>query len=301
MLKKEKIASAKAAKKEHDFLNAIWNQLPDSYFSRYQLEQLSNQAKTVSSSQRKTSVFVRSRKNLVEIFVFTPNLPGLFLKTVTSFEKLSIETIDSDIHTTNDGEFALNTFICRHKILGGNLIQRDIQNIEQKIVAEISSKDLKTYSKSKTTSAKVFEHPTRVSISTTNKRDASLITLETLDQPNLLSKIANIFLDHGVSIVSARITTLGEKVEDNFTVVDEKTKSYISKNKANKLQKAYKSLKSSIKLKTTYNKYMKEFPIIGLGIATKGTSGKTLDTFFHALVLKMVRINIVNTIKNGIL
>ena len=180
---------------------------------------------------------MRSRKNLIEIFVFTPNVPGLFLKTVTSFEKLSIETIDSDIHTTNDGEFALNTFICRHKILGGNLIQRDIQNIEQKIVAAISSKDLKTYSKSKTTSAKVFEHPTRVSISTTNKRDASLITLETLDQPNLLSKVANIFLDHGVSIVSARITTLGEKVEDNFTVVDEKTKSYISKNKTNKLQK----------------------------------------------------------------
>ena len=237
IVKERKIASAKAAKKEHDFLKAIWNQLPDSYFSRYQLEQLSNQAKTVSSSQRKTSVFVRSRKNLIEIFVFTPNLPGLFLKTVTSFEKLSIETIDSDIHTTNDGEFALNTFICRHKILGGNLIQRDIQNIEQKIVAAISSKDLKTYSKSKTTSAKVFEHPTRVSISTTNKRDASLITLETLDQPNLLSKVAYIFLDHGVSIVSARISTLGEKVEDNFTVVDEKTKSYISKNKANKLQK----------------------------------------------------------------
>ena len=40
-----------------------------------------------------------------------------------------------------------------------------------------------------------------------------------------------------MSIVSARITTLGEKVEDNFTVVDEKTKSYISKNKTNKLQK----------------------------------------------------------------
>ena len=28
-----------------------------------------------------------------------------------------------------------------------------------------------------------------------------------------------------------------QKVEDNFTVVDEKTKSYISKNKTNKLQK----------------------------------------------------------------
>ena len=232
-----KFASANAIKKGHEFLNQVWDQLPDAYFSKYQLKQLSNQARAVATSNGETSVFVQSRKNLIEIFIFTPNQAGLFLKTVNGFEQLSLETIDSDIHTTNDGEFALNTFICRHKILGGNLIQRDIQNIEQKIVAAISSKDLKTYSKSKTTSTKVFEHPTRVSISTTNKRDASLITLDTLEQPNLLSKVANIFLDHGVSIVSARITTLGEKVEDNFTVVDEKTKSYISKNKTNKLQK----------------------------------------------------------------
>ena len=53
IVKERKIASAKAAKKEHDFLNAIWNQLPDNYFSKYQLAQLSNQAKTVSSSQEK--------------------------------------------------------------------------------------------------------------------------------------------------------------------------------------------------------------------------------------------------------
>jgi UTP:GlnB (protein PII) uridylyltransferase len=49
-------------------------------------------------------------------------------------------------------------------------------------------------------------------------------------------------LDHGVSIESARITTLGEKVEDNFTVMDERTKSYISQNKTNQLQKKLKSL-----------------------------------------------------------
>ena len=79
-------------------------------------------------------------------------------------------------------------------------------------------------------------------ISHTNKKDVSLVTLETLDQPNLLSKVANIFLDHGISIDSARITTLGEKVEDNFTVVDEKTKSCITQNKANKLQKKLKNL-----------------------------------------------------------
>ncbi len=88
----------------------------------------------------------------------------------------------------------------------------------------------------------MFERPTRVHISPTNNRDASLVMLETLDQPHLLSKVANIFLDHGISIDSARITTLGEKVEDNFRVIDEKTKSSISQNKTNQLQKKLKNL-----------------------------------------------------------
>ncbi len=237
-----KVASANAVKQGHNLLNEVWSQLPDAYFSKYQLAQLSNQAKTVASSKRKTSVYVNSRKNLIEIFIFSPNQPGLFLKTVRNFEQLSLETIDSDIHTTNDGKYAMNTFICRHKILGGNLIQRDIQNIEQKIINAISSEDLKAAVQLKVVHKKVFEYPTRVHVAPSVKRDASLITIETLDQPNLLSKIANILLDNGISIDSARITTLGEKVEDNFTVVDEKTKSSISKNKSNLIQKKLKAL-----------------------------------------------------------
>jgi [protein-PII] uridylyltransferase len=106
----------------------------------------------------------------------------------------------------------------------------------------ISSENFKGITKLKTKYKKVFEYPTRVYVSPTIKKNASLVTLETLDQPYLLSKIANIFLDHEISIDSARITTLGEKVEDNFTVIDEKTKSCISQNKTNQLQKKLKSL-----------------------------------------------------------
>ena len=52
----------------------------------------------------------------------------------------------------------MNTFICKHKILGANLIQRDIQNIEQKIINEISSENFEATVKSKSAHKKVFEH-----------------------------------------------------------------------------------------------------------------------------------------------
>ena len=220
----------------------IWNQLPDSYFSKYRLEQLKNQAKAVTSSNARTVITVIKRKNLVEIFIFTPNQAGLFFKTAKIFERLSLETIDSDIHTTNDGKFAMNTFICQHKVLGNNLNQRDKSKIEQTIIAEISLPITKDIVKIKDKVIKVFKYLTRVEISLLPNQDANLVTLETLDQPALLSKVASIFLEHGISIISARITTLGEKVEDNFNVMDERTKSIMSQNKKNLITKKLRNL-----------------------------------------------------------
>ena len=230
------------SEKENLLLEKVWGQLSDTYFSKYQVKQLADQAKTIADSEGKTSIFIKTRKNLIEIFIFTPNQPGLFFKTVQSFEQLSIETIDSDIHTTDDGLYALNTFICKHKILGGNLIQRDIQNIKKKIVSVITSQSNKSFTKVRSKNKKIFQYRTKVNITNNNEKNRTNITLETLDKPNLLSKVAKIFLDQGVSIDSARITTLGEKVEDNFTVIDEKTKLALSKNKAQLLQNKFKSL-----------------------------------------------------------
>ncbi|MBA4692185.1 MAG: [protein-PII] uridylyltransferase [SAR86 cluster bacterium] len=230
------------SEKENLLLEKVWGQLSDTYFSKYQVKQLTDQAKTIADSEGKTSIFIKTRKNLIEIFIFTPNQPGLFFKTVQSFEQLSIETIDSDIHTTDDGLYALNTFICKHKILGGNLIQRDIQNIKKKIASVITSQSNKSFTKVRSKNKKIFQYRTKVNITNNNEKNRTNITLETLDKPNLLSKVAKIFLDQGVSIDSARITTLGEKVEDNFTVIDEKTKLALSKNKAQLLQNKFKSL-----------------------------------------------------------
>ena len=243
IIKERKLRSIQSIPDDKNkFLIKVWDQLSNTYFSKYQIQQLSDQAKTIASSEGKTSILIKSRKNLIEIFIFTSNQPGLFFKTVQSFEHLSIETIDSDIHTTNNGLYALNTFICKHKILGGNLIQRDIQNIQKKIMSAIDSETPKLVTKTKPKTKKVFEYQTKVHITNSSIKNISFITLETLDKPNLLSEVAKIFYDHGISIDSARITTLGEKVEDNFTVTDEKTKSAISKNKAQQIQKKLISL-----------------------------------------------------------
>ena len=220
----------------------VWAQLPNTYFSKYQIEQLHNQAVVVSNANFKTSVNVIKRKNLLEIFIFTPNQEGLFFKTAKALESVSLETIDANIHTTNDGAFAMNTFICRHKVLGSNLTKRDESAIQQKIIARLiadkENEDKKVVSKIK----KVFEHTTRVEISKLSNPSSNLVTLETLDQPALLSQVAYIFYKNGINVISSRITTLGEKVEDNFLVVDARKNSEMSANKEKIISKKLKNL-----------------------------------------------------------
>ena len=136
----------------------------------------------------------------------------------------------------------MNTFICRHKVLGSDLTKRDKFGIQQKIIARLTSdtevKEKKSISKIK----KVFEHTTRVEISKLLNPPSNLVTLETLDQPALLSQVAYIFYENGINVISSRITTLGEKVEDNFLVMDARKNSAMSVNKEKIISKKLKNL-----------------------------------------------------------
>ena len=221
---------------------AIWAQLPNTYFSKYQIEQLHNQALVVANANFQTTASVIKRKNLLEIFIFTPNQEGLFFKTAKALESLSLETIDANIHTTNDGVFALNTFICKHKVLGSNLTKRDELGIQQKIISKLTSETKPKEKQSTSRLKKVFEHTTMVEITELLNPSSNLVTLESLDQPARLSKVAYIFYENGINVISSRITTLGEKVEDNFLVVDAKQNMQISKNKEEKVIKKLKNL-----------------------------------------------------------
>ena len=72
---------------------------------------------------------------------------------------------------------------------------------------------------------------------TAKKRN--LLTIETSDSPGLLIKIAKVLHENGTSIYSARINTLGDRVEDTFEIED-MTLSSVSKNKIEKISVSLK-------------------------------------------------------------
>ncbi len=48
----------------------------------------------------------------------------------------------------------------------------------------------------------------------------TVVEVTSADRPGLLAVIASVFVELGINLVSARITTLGERIEDVFYVTD---------------------------------------------------------------------------------
>jgi [protein-PII] uridylyltransferase len=162
---------------------------------------------------------------------------GLFLKLVEVFDSLGVEIIDADIATTKDKEIALNTFIASYKYKSMKLTQNDIKDLSSKIHAIFDgSKNLKRMNY-KDNSNSHFKNPTKITESIDEQNKRNIITVETINSSGLLVKIAEIFKECEASIHSAKITTLGEKVEDTFFIEDLRT-NLISKNKMQRIKKA---------------------------------------------------------------
>jgi [protein-PII] uridylyltransferase len=68
---------------------------------------------------------------------------------------------------------------------------------------------------------KHFAAPTRVTITTDINLNQSVIEVITPDRPGLLAAIGRVFNEFNVNIQNAKISTLGERVEDVFFVTDE--------------------------------------------------------------------------------
>jgi [protein-PII] uridylyltransferase len=217
----------------------------DSFFTKNNLDKLKWQCSLVLHSEINKTV-IDARKcfdNLLEIFIKTENFDGLFLKLVQVFQLSGLEIIDANISTSTNKTLAANTFIAKYSFHDRPLNNTEVQDIKLKISNNFNNLETQTkklvFKKKKNES---FGKPFKISNVEQKDKKRNLLTIETADSPGLLVKIAETLHENGTSIYSARINTLGDRVEDTFEIEDMTLSSVSSK----KIKKISDSLKETM-------------------------------------------------------
>lgn len=159
---------------------------------------------------------------ITEITVLAPDHPRLLSVVAGACSAAGANIADAQVFTTSDGR-ALDTVMInrafendddelRRAATIGKLIE-DVLAGKERLPDVIARKKVRQHEKA-------FAISPEVTISNNLSEQFSLIEVECLDRPGILSNITQALAELSLNIASAHITTFGEKVVDTFYVCD---------------------------------------------------------------------------------
>jgi [protein-PII] uridylyltransferase len=236
--------------------NTLWNSLDDEYFIRHNGLEIAWQSDLIithtqgnNPSAPLVAVRTEEKKHLeqTQIFTYTPDNRGLFATTVTILSQLNLSVVDARIMSTNTG-MALNTYV----VLGEGSFDNPEVDRHQEIIDLLTKNlsDPKIFSeivknggnKIMPRRLKQFEVKTQANINHPEYQNYSIVEIKTLDRPGLLASIGAIFMGFDLVLHNARISTLGESVEDFFSISTPDNKPITDPEFCNKLIQSIESI-----------------------------------------------------------
>ncbi len=200
----------------------LWETLDLSYFMRHEAADIAWHTRHLSRHVGSPKPVVRARPSLagegLQVMVYTPDQPDLFARLCSYFDRAGFSILDARIHTARDGH-ALDTF---------QLIQPDelghsrelTQLVESELARTIEADGPLPEPAQKRVSRRVKSFPfaPRISLQPDEKAQRWLLGISASDRAGLLYRIARVLAKHHLSVQLAKISTLGERVEDTFLV-----------------------------------------------------------------------------------
>ncbi|MBN9036991.1 MAG: [protein-PII] uridylyltransferase [Rhizobiales bacterium] len=176
-----------------------------------------------SGRQLATTIRTLEFEAVTEITVLAPDHPRLLSIIAGACAAAGGNIVDAQIFTTSDGR-ALDTILINREFAHDDDERRRAERVGRLIEDVLSGKSwlpqiIQQRAKPKR-GAKAFRIEPRAELRNTLSNRFSVIEVEGLDRPGLLSEITGAISDLSLDIASAHITTFGEKVIDTFYVTD---------------------------------------------------------------------------------
>jgi [protein-PII] uridylyltransferase len=201
---------------------ALWATLDVSYFMRHEAADIAWHARQLSRHVGAGKSVVRGRRSLagegMQVLVYTPDAADLFARICGFFEEAGLSILDAKIHTAHNG-YALDTFQITSPILNEHYREL-VGMVEVELVRAIDTvSPLLPLGKGRVSRrVKSFPITPRVDLRPDEKGQRWLLTVSASDRVGLLYSIARVLARHQINLQLAKITTLGERVEDTFLI-----------------------------------------------------------------------------------
>lgn len=202
--------------------DALWKELDVVYFLRNTKDDIVWHALSTAGHLHDTKPLVRVREHPtlggLQVLVYTPDQKDLFMRMVAYFGSKSLSIMDARIHTTHHG-WALDTLLVTDPF-EHDTPDNTARRIEQELpVALDQSKPVAKPRRGKL-SRRSRHFPTRpaVSILPTDSGKAWLLNIICTDRLGLVYDLSEILARYNINLQTAKITTLGERVEDVFLI-----------------------------------------------------------------------------------
>lgn len=207
-------------------IDASWQHVSDDYFLRYSTDEIAWHTIAIASSSEADLPLVllrpQTQRGSAEVFIYTKNEGFIFSLSTATLDQLGLTILDARIMTTIDN-YVFNSFqVLEQSGQPINELFREL-HICRALRANLQQREVKgqtnIYRQSR--QAKHFPIPTSINFFSDNAEKHTVIELVTTDHAGLLSKIGQAFLHQNILLHSAKITTIGSRVEDMFYVTDQ--------------------------------------------------------------------------------
>lgn len=207
----------------------LWETLQVSYFMRHDASEIAWHARHLAhhlhkaeQAQTEASAAVRCRPSPagvgLQVMVFAPDQQDLFARICGYFDRAGFSILEAKIHTTMS-QHALDTF----QVVSA----RDSEHyrewmtmVESGLTQALTTPKPLAAPVRGRVSRRVRHFPMipRIHLRPDEKAQQWLLSVSASDRPGLLYSVAYVLARHGVNVQLAKISTLGERVEDNFLI-----------------------------------------------------------------------------------
>jgi [protein-PII] uridylyltransferase len=204
----------------------LWAEFSDEYFLRHRPVEIAWHSSVMADAPAASPVLVDASNAIAEgltvLMVYADRSRRSYIRTTAILDDLGLNVADARIVPVSENR-TLNTYYVLDSV-GRPLDDGEpIDELEGRIRLALDTDNKRPVQVHRRTPRQVrmFQTPVQIAVTQEDANDRTVIELVAGDRPGLLFQVGQVFEQHGIALLNAKVATIGERAEDVFFVTTE--------------------------------------------------------------------------------